>query len=77
MYGGSGTGTAGGGQQGTYAPAHWRFDAMAAYRVNKNLSMQLNALNLTDKVYYAHNNGNHHADFGPGRQFILSANLSY
>jgi catecholate siderophore receptor len=39
--------------------------------------MQLNALNLTDKLYYAHNNGNHHADFGPGRQFILSANLSY
>jgi len=77
MYGGSGNGTAGGGQQGTYAPGHWRFDAMAAYRVNKNLSLQLNALNLTDKVYYAHNNGNHHADFGPGRQYILSANLSY
>ena len=26
---------------------------------------------------YAHNNGNHHADFGPGRQVILTANLKY
>ncbi len=76
-FGGSGTGTAGGGANGTYIPAYWRFDAMAAYQVNKNLSLQLNALNLTDKVYYSHNNGNHHADFGPGRQFILSARLSY
>lgn len=77
-FGGSGaTGSAGGGASGTYIPAYWRFDAMAAYQVNKSLSLQLNALNLTDKVYYAHNNGNHHADFGPGRQFILSANLSY
>lgn len=78
MYGGSGTtGSAGGGANGTYIPSHWRFDAMAAYRVSKALSLQLNALNLTDRVYYAHNNGNHHADFGPGRQFILSASLSY
>lgn len=76
-YGGAAQGTAGGGSTGTYMPAYWRFDAMAAYQVNKNLSFQLNALNLTDKAYYAHNNGNHHADFGPGRQFILTANLKY
>lgn len=76
-YGGSGQGTAGGGASGTYMPAYWRFDAMAAYQVNKHFSLQLNALNLTDKVYYAHNNGNHHADFGPGRQVILTANLKY
>ncbi|MGA0583774.1 MAG: TonB-dependent receptor domain-containing protein, partial [Castellaniella sp.] len=72
-----GQGTAGGGASGTYMPAYWRFDAMASYQVHKNLSLQLNALNLTDKVYYARNNGNHHADFGPGRQFILTANLKY
>jgi len=76
-FGGSGQGTAGGGAHGTYMPAYWRFDAMASYQVHKNLSLQLNALNLTDKVYYARNNGNHHADFGPGRQFILTANLKY
>lgn len=76
-FGGSGQGTAGGGASGTYMPAYWRFDAMASYQVHKNLSLQLNALNLTDKVYYARNNGNHHADFGPGRQFILTANLKY
>ncbi|MFT0534049.1 TonB-dependent receptor [Castellaniella hirudinis] len=76
-FGGSGQGTAGGGANATYMPAYWRFDAMAAYQVNKHLSFQLNGLNLTDKSYYSHNNGNHHADFGPGRQVILTANLKY
>lgn len=74
---GGNQGTAGGGNTQTYMPAYWRFDAMAAYQVNKNLDLQLNVLNVADKEYYAHNNGNHHADFGPGRQFILSANLKY
>ncbi|GAA0778339.1 TonB-dependent siderophore receptor [Castellaniella ginsengisoli] len=74
---GGNQGGAGGGNLETYMPAYWRFDAMASYQFNKNLSLQLNALNLTDKVYYAHNNGNHHADFGPGRQVILTANLKY
>ena len=58
-------------------PSYWRFDAMASYRFNDRLSIRLNALNLTDKVYYKRTNGVHHADFGPGRQFILSANLRY
>ncbi len=74
---GGNQGGAGGGANGVYMPAYWRFDAMAAYQVNKALSLQLNALNLTDKDYYTHTNGVHHADFGPGRQFILSANLKY
>ncbi|MFC4298189.1 MAG: TonB-dependent siderophore receptor [Castellaniella sp.] len=74
---GGNQGGAGGGASGVYMPAYWRFDAMAAYQVNKNLSFQLNALNLTDKDYYTHTNGVHHADFGPGRQFILTANLKY
>ncbi|HUH40733.1 MAG TPA: TonB-dependent receptor, partial [Castellaniella sp.] len=75
-YGGN-QGGAGGGDNGVYMPAYWRFDAMAAYQVNKRLSLQLNAMNLSDKDYYTHTNGVHHADFGPGRQFILSANLKY
>src|SRR5690606_14148635 len=72
---GGNQGGAGGGASGVYMPAYWRFDAMAAYQVNKSLTLQLNALNLTDKDYYIRTNGVHHADFGPGRQIILSASL--
>lgn len=74
---GGNQGGAGGGADAVYMPAYWRFDAMAAYQVNKNLTFQLNALNVTDKKYYSRTNGVHHADFGPGRQVILSANLRY
>lgn len=75
-YGGN-QGGAGGGANGVYMPAYWRFDAMASYQVNKHLGFQLNALNLTDKSYYMRTNGVHHADFGPGRQIILTAKLRY
>lgn len=74
---GGNQGVAGGGQYEVYMPAYWRFDAMASYQVNKNLGFQLNALNLTDKSYYMRTNGVHHADFGPGRQIILTAKLRY
>ncbi|MGB6104224.1 MAG: TonB-dependent siderophore receptor [Pusillimonas sp.] len=75
-YGGN-QGGAGGGADKVHMPAYWRFDAMAAYQYNKNLAFQLNALNLTDKLYIRRTNGVHHADFGPGRQIILSAALRY
>lgn len=74
---GGNQGGAGGGANSVYMPAYWRFDAMAAYQVNKNLGLQLNAMNIGDKKYYSRTNGVHHADFGPGRQIILSANLRY
>jgi catecholate siderophore receptor len=74
---GGNQGVAGGGTNKVYMPAYWRFDAMASYQVNKWVTLQLNALNLTDQDYYTRTNGVHHADFGPGRQFILSANLRY
>ena len=74
---GGNQGGAGGGTNKVYMPAYWRFDAMAAYQVNKNLSLQLNVMNLTDEVYFARTNGVHHADFGPGRQIMLTAGLKY
>lgn len=74
---GGNQGGAGGGNNEVYLPSYWRFDAMASYQVSKNVNLQLNALNITDKAYYTRTNGVHHADFGPGRQFILSANLRY
>ena len=74
---GGNQGGAGGGANRVYIPSYWRFDAMAAYQVNKHTTMQLNVLNLADKKYFARTNGVHHADWGPGRQFILSANVRY
>lgn len=68
---------AGGGANKVQIPSYWRFDAMAAYQVNKNTTMQFNVLNVADKKYFVRTNGVHHADFGPGRQFILSANVRY
>ncbi|WNQ67578.1 TonB-dependent receptor [Bordetella pertussis] len=35
-----------------WVPAYWRFDAMAAYQLNKHLTAQLNVYNLLDKTYY-------------------------
>ncbi|MBV7481893.1 TonB-dependent siderophore receptor [Bordetella sp. BOR01] len=74
---GGNQGGAGGGNNQVYMPAYWRFDAMAAYRLTGNVALQLNVLNLTDKEYFVRTNGVHHADYGPGRQFILSANVRY
>lgn len=74
---GGNQGGAGGGASKVYMPAYWRFDAMTSYEVDKHLTMQLNVLNLADKSYYTSTNGNHYVLFGPGRQFILSANVRY
>ncbi|WP_213956377.1 catecholate siderophore receptor Fiu [Variovorax sp. dw_954] len=34
-----------------YVDAYWVFDAMASYRINKNVDIQLNVYNLADKEY--------------------------
>ena len=36
-----------------YTDAYWVFDAMASYRINKNVELQLNLYNLFDKEYVA------------------------
>lgn len=58
-------------------PSYWRFDAMAAYRFSKNLSAQINVLNLTDKKYYDKAYASHYVSIAPGRSAILNLNLSY
>ncbi len=58
-------------------PSYWRFDAMAGYKFNKNLGIQLNVLNLTDKKYYDKAYASHYATIAPGRSAILNLNLSY
>jgi catecholate siderophore receptor len=38
--------------QSSLVPDYWRFDAMAAYKLDDKTSLQLNIYNLTDKYYY-------------------------
>ena len=75
-YGGN-QGGAGGGANAVFAPAYWRFDAYASYRFTDTLNLQLNVKNVTDEDYIARTNGVHHADYGPGRQAILTLNVRF
>ncbi|WP_334161142.1 TonB-dependent receptor [Phenylobacterium sp.] len=74
---GGNQGGAGGGTNRIYAPAYWRFDLFAAYRLRDNVDLQLNVQNVADEEYIARTNGVHHADYGPARQAILTLNVRY
>ncbi len=59
-------------------PSYTVYDAMAAYEVNKNLTLQLNLYNLTDKFYVQSlNNGGSRFVLGQPRSAFLSANLKF
>jgi catecholate siderophore receptor len=58
-------------------PDYWRFDAMAAYKVNKNLTVQFNVYNLTDEYYYDTVAGAGYAVPGAGRYYAMSARAQF
>lgn len=62
-------------------PSYVVFNEMASYQVNKNLKLQLNLNNLTNKLYYSSiyydEIDENHAVPAPGRTLILSANVRY
>lgn len=59
-------------------PSYWVADAMASYDINKNVSLQLNLINITDKVYMASvNNGRSRYTLGQPRTAQLSANIAF
>lgn len=60
-----------------YSPAYTRFDAMATYTLNANVSFQLNIQNLTDKFYFDRVSSPHYAGVGAGRSASLMANLKF
>ncbi|MDB5790475.1 MAG: TonB-dependent receptor [Massilia sp.] len=60
-----------------YAPSYTRFDAMASYTLNKNVSFQLNIQNLGDKLYFDRVSSPHYAGVGPGRSASLTANVKF
>lgn len=57
--------------------AYWRYDAMVAYRVNKNLDLQLNILNLADETIYDASHVGVFATVAPGRSAELTANVRF
>jgi catecholate siderophore receptor len=60
-----------------WAPGYARFDAMASYALNKDISLQLNLQNLTDKLYFDKVSSPHYAGVAPGRSATLTANFKF
>lgn len=58
-------------------PSYWRYDAMASYRVNEHVDVQLNVQNLTDKRYFDQVFTTHMAHVAAGRTVLLSTNFHY
>jgi catecholate siderophore receptor len=60
-----------------HVPGYARFDAMASYALNKDVSLQLNLQNLTDKLYFDKVSSPHYAGVAPGRSATLTANFKF
>jgi len=61
-----------------YVDSYWVFDAMAAYRINKNVDLQFNIYNLADKDYVAAiNKSGYRYTPGAPRTFRLTANFAF
>ncbi|RZI75453.1 MAG: catecholate siderophore receptor Fiu [Variovorax sp.] len=62
----------------SYIDAYWVFDAMASYRINKNVDLQFNVYNLTDKDYVAAiNKSGYRYTPGAPRTYRLTANFAF
>lgn len=60
-----------------WVPGYVRYDAMARYNVNKNVDLQLNINNLSDKRYFTKAYASHYATEAEGRSAVLSVNFKY
>ncbi|WP_435635180.1 TonB-dependent receptor [Pseudomonas solani] len=60
-----------------YVPSYWRYDAMVAYKLTKNVDLQLNVQNLTDETYYDKAYSTHFANQAAGRTALLSTNFHF
>lgn len=61
----------------TMVDSYVRYDAMAAYKLSKNVDLQLNVQNLTDETYYDKAFSNHFANQAAGRTALLSTNFHF
>ncbi|NUF65474.1 TonB-dependent siderophore receptor [Acinetobacter bereziniae] len=60
-----------------FVPGYVRYDAMARYNINKNVDLQLNLNNLSDKRYFTKAYASHYATEAEGRNAVLSINFKY
>ena len=60
-----------------YVPSYTRYDAMAAYKLSKNVDFQVNVQNLTDKTYYDKAYAAHFANQAAGRTVLFSTNFHF
>jgi catecholate siderophore receptor len=60
-----------------YVDSYWRYDAMASYKLTKNVDLQLNVQNLTDETYYDKAYSAHFASQAAGRTALLSTNVHF
>ncbi len=60
-----------------WIPSYTRFDAMASYAIQDNISLQLNVQNLTDKTYFTKAYASHYASIAPGRSATLALNVKF
>ncbi|MDR9750172.1 TonB-dependent siderophore receptor [Pseudomonas sp. SZMC_28357] len=61
----------------TMVDSYVRYDAMASYKLTKNVDLQLNLQNLTDETYYDKAFSTHFANQAPGRTALLSTNFHF
>jgi catecholate siderophore receptor len=61
-----------------YVDSYWVFDAMASYRINKNVDIQFNIYNMFDKDYVAAINKSGFR-YAPGvpRSYKVTANFAF
>lgn len=60
-----------------WVPGYTRYDLMASYILNRNVTLQLNVQNLTNKYYFDKAYAAHYANVAPGRVGIVSANFRF
>ncbi|EJN16851.1 TonB-dependent receptor [Pseudomonas sp. GM80] len=61
----------------TMVDSYVRYDAMAAYKLTKNVDLQLNVQNLTNENYYDKAFSTHFANQAAGRTALLSTNFHF
>ena len=60
-----------------FVPGYVRYDLMARYNINKNVNLQLNVNNVTDKRYFVKVSSPHYTNEADGRNAVLSLNFKY
>ncbi|KIH81423.1 TonB-dependent receptor [Pseudomonas batumici] len=60
-----------------YVPAYTRYDAMASYKLTRNVDLQLNVQNLTNETYYDKAYAAHFANQAPGRTALFTTSFHF